>query len=220
MQGVLRHHVHGPLQFLSELSPPRLYKDAELCFDLRPGTPAEAWAKSWLAQYGLLGKRLVAFAPGALQAHKQWPLDAFKGLLRHLLYEYPEIAVLIMGAPKDTQLGIELCSQAPDRVFNVTGFSSISQSAALFQHVHLLVGNDGGAIHLGDAMGCKVVSIVPGIEYPDSIEPWHNKDLAIRLSIECAPCYSFTFCPLAHQRCMRDISVDAVLKKCRSVLKK
>lgn len=217
-RGELRHHVHGPMQFLSELSPPMTYADADLKFDLRPGILAQAWAKSWLAQHGLLGRRLVAIAPGAIQEHKQWPLQSFKLLLQRLLSEFPDLAVLVVGTPNDFELGVELRALAPDCIYNVAGESSITQSAALFEHVHLLVGNDGGAMHLGDAMGCKVVSIVPGIEYPDSIEPWHNKNLAVRLSIECAPCYSFTCCPLVHKRCMKEISVDLVFSKCQSVL--
>lgn len=216
--GLLRHHVHGPLQFLSELSPPRAYSDADLKFDLRPGNEAKSWAKTWLTQRGLLGRRLVAIAPGAIQPHKQWPLASFEVLLQRLLQHQADLAVVVMGTPKDRELGEVLCAHAPQRVFNAAGESSIEQSAALFAHVHLLVGNDGGAMHLGDAMGCKVVSIVPGLEYPDSIEPWHSKDLAVRWPVECAPCYSFTACPLGHQRCMRELPVDLVWTQCQRVL--
>ncbi len=47
-KGLLKHHVHGPLQFLSEMSPARKYNDSDLVFDLRPGHDAIAWASSWL----------------------------------------------------------------------------------------------------------------------------------------------------------------------------
>jgi heptosyltransferase-2 len=73
-------------------------------------------------------------------------------------------------------------------------------------------------MHLGDAMGCKVVSIVPGIEYPDSIEPWHNKSLAVRHAVECSPCYNFNTCPKGHKRCMTELPVGRVLQRCISVL--
>lgn len=216
--GLLRHHVHGPLQFLAELSPPRGYTDADLDFDLRPRADAHAWALAWLAQRDLLGRRLVAIAPGAIQPHKQWPLESFQMLLQRLLMQYADVMVVIVGTPNDRALGDVLCAEAPARVFNVAGESSIAESAALFTQVQLLVGNDGGAMHLGDAMGCKVVSIVPGIEYPDTIEPWHNKDLAVRWPLDCAPCYSFTSCPKGHQRCMRELPVDLVWSQCQKVL--
>lgn len=217
-QGLLRHHVHGPLQFLSELLPPRSYTNVDLSFDLRPDAEAQVWAKDWLIQHGMLERRLVALAPGAIQPHKQWPLDSFKILLRRLLQIYPDVAVVIIGTPNDREIAIELCAEAPDRVLSVAGDSSIPQSAALFKHICLLIGNDGGAMHLGDSMGCKVISIVPGIEYPDSIEPWHNKDLAVRWPVPCAPCYSFTNCPQGHRRCMVDLPVDLVWEQCQKVL--
>ncbi len=217
-QGLLRHHVHGPLQFLSELLPPRSYTNEDLKFDLRPDAEARAWARDWLVQNGLLGQRLVAIAPGAIQLHKQWPLDSFKVLLKRLLSRYPDLSVVVIGAPKDRELALELCGEATGRVFNVAGTSMVAQSAALMAHVCLVIGNDGGAMHLADAMGCKVISIVPGIEYPDSIEPWHNKDLIVRWPVPCAPCYSFTECPQGHRRCMVDLPVDLVWAQCQKVL--
>jgi heptosyltransferase-2 len=218
VSGLLKHHVHGPLQFLAELTPPRIYADGDLKFDLRPGAAAVTWAQAWLEKRELVGRRLVALAPGAIQSHKQWPKESFQALLRRLLSQYADVAVLVVGTPNDRPLGELLCAEAPARVFNVAGESSIAESAALLAHVLLLVGNDGGAMHLGDAMGCKVVSIVPGIEYPDSIEPWHNKELAVRWPVDCAPCYSFTSCPQGHQRCMRELPVDLVWSQCQKVL--
>jgi len=219
--GTLRHHVHGPLQFLSEISPPRKYNDADLVFDLRPGHDAVVWASTWLRESRLDdGKRLVALAPGSIQPHKRWPLESFKSLLVSLLSCYTDIHILVIGTPADKELGDVLTAIGLERVHNLAGITSIAQSAALLQQCQLLIGNDGGAMHLGDAMGCKVVSIVPGIEFPDSIEPWHNKELAVRHHVECSPCYNFVFCPKGHNRCMVEMPVARVLEKCISVLEK
>lgn len=217
-EGHLRHHVHGPLQFLSELSPPQFYRDEDLKFDLRPGPAAEAWAQHWIATQVKKEMRLIAIAPGALQPHKQWPLTSFQKLLSGLLARFADLHVVIVGTPNDAPLGQALIELAPDRISNLAGVTSIIQSAALLKHVRLLVGNDGGAMHLGDAMGCKVVSIVPGIEFPDSIEPWQNKELAVRWPVECAPCYSFTKCPFGHNKCMQLLPVANVFENCVSVL--
>lgn len=216
--GLLRHHVHGPLQFLSDLSPPLSYIEEELKFDLRTSADAETWVQAWMEQQGLGKQRLLALVPGSLQPHKQWPLEFFQELVLTLLQQYRDLHVVVLGTSKDRNLGDTLVAQNPERISNLAGVSSIDQSAALLKRVALLVGNDGGAMHLGDAMGCKVISLVPGIEYPDSIEPWHNKDMAVRWPVECAPCYSFTNCPQGHQRCMREIPVATVLSQCQSVL--
>lgn len=216
--GYLRHHVHGPLQFLSELSPAQSYTNAELEFDLRPDEKSLDWAQKWLVEQGLYAKRWVAIAPGAIQAHKQWPLSSFAALVHRLLDRYSDLSVVVIGTPNDHSLGELLSEISPQRVFNIAGISSISQSAALLAHAALLVGNDGGAMHLGDAMKCKVISIVPGIEYPDSIEPWNNQKLAVRWPVSCAPCYSFTSCPKGHNKCMNELPVDLVWSQCEKVL--
>lgn len=218
-KGFLKHHVHGPLQFLSELPSPQEYRDEELIFDLRPGESACRWASTWLLEHGLSeGTRLLAVAPGSIQPHKRWPLESFRSLLLSLLEHYDDAYFLVIGTPADKELGDVLNAIDPQRIYNLAGITSIAQSAALLQHCHLLVGNDGGAMHLGDAMGCKVVSIVPGIEFPDSIEPWHNKELAVRHPVECSPCYNFVFCPQGHNRCMTELPVERVLVNCMSVL--
>jgi len=218
-KGELKHHVHGPLKFLSEMVPPRLYRDEELVFDLRPGQSAIDWASGWLQQNSYnSGKRLLAVAPGSIQPHKRWPLESFKQLVDSILCRYEDIQVIVIGTPADRILGDALVDVAPVRVVNLAGVTTIAQSAAILQRCKLLVGNDGGAMHLGDAMGCKVVSIVPGIEYPDSVEPWHNKALSVRHPVECSPCYNFNTCPKGHNRCMTELPIERVLERCTSVL--
>jgi len=216
--GLLRHHVHGPLQFLAELPQPRSYRDEILQFDLRPGVDAENWAQSWLAMHLPEGAERLVISPGSVQPHKRWPMEKYIALCKALLAARPNAHLLIIGTRVDAEYGTSLQAIDPLRVHNLMGETSIAQSAALLARCQLLVGNDGGSAHLSDAMGCPTVSIVPGIEYPDSIEPWHSKALAIRHAVPCAPCYNFTYCPQGHNRCMLDIPVDQVLENCLRAL--
>lgn len=214
----LPHHVHGPLQFVNELKPGALYTDADIEFDLRPSDAAKAWAKAWMQDHVAPDRRLAVVAPGSLHAHKDWPLEKFVALARRLLAENPTLVLAVSGSPADSEKGDAIAAVDPMRTFNLCGKTSIEQSVALFAHCALVVGNDGGAMHLADAAGARVVSIVPGLEFPNSIEPWHNRDRTIRLPIDCAPCYSFTFCPKGHRRCMLDIPIEHVLGECRRAL--
>jgi ADP-heptose:LPS heptosyltransferase len=220
-RGLLRHHVHGPLHFLSEMKPPRQYADADVRFDLRPGEDAHQWAQGWMTEHAPFGEatRWIAVAPGSIQPHKQWPIDKYRALCVQLAEQHPSAAFVIVGGPSDAALGLQLQDALGSRrCLIVAGQSSIAQSAALLARVHLLVGNDGGAMHLGDAMGARVVSIVPGLEYPDSIEPWHNRHRAVRHAVPCAPCYSFTHCPQGHNRCMVDLPLEPVAAQCTAAL--
>ncbi|MFY9510927.1 MAG: glycosyltransferase family 9 protein [Rubrivivax sp.] len=216
-RSLLGHHVHGPMQFLREMKPPRMHDAADIRFDLRPGADAQCWAQDW-ARTHAIGLRVVAVAPGSIQPHKRWPIERFEALCRSLLDEFGDILLLVIGTPTDRELGQRLAALAPRRILNLAGESSIAQSAALLARCALLVGNDGGAMHLGDAMGARVVSIVPGLEFPDSIEPWHNADRAVRHPVPCAPCYSFSHCPVAHNACMRELPLEPVLHQCRRAL--
>jgi len=218
-QGLLTHHVHGPMQFLSELRPPVPYDDSDIRFDLRVPAGSDEQAAQLLHRAAPSGKTLVAVAPGSIQAHKRWPIGKFAELCRGLLAFDPGVHLLVIGTAADQPLGETLRALAPDRVLNLAGDTAIPVSAALLARCALLVGNDGGAMHLGDAMGCKVVSIVPGIQYPDSIEPWHNKVHAIRHDVPCAPCYDFLKCPQGHNRCMADLPVARVLERCLALLR-
>lgn len=212
------HHVHGPLQFAAELDPPLPYSDTDIRFDLRPSDEAARWAGAWVAEHVGPHRRLAIVAPGALHAHKDWPLDKFAQLVRSLRDRYPDLVVAVSGAPGDAAKGDALVAIDPDHIHNLCGAASIDRSTALFAQAALVVGNDGGAMHMADAVGAPTVSIVPGLEFPDSIEPWHNRDRAVRLPIDCAPCYSFTFCPKGHRRCMLDIEVNRVFAECARVL--
>ena len=219
---LLGHHVHGPLQFMKELQPPRAYAEADVRFDLRPAQTDHTWASEWLSSHASAGERTrwVAVAPGSIQPHKQWPIENFLVLCRNLADRVPDLAFIVLGTPADAALGARLQALlGAERCFVLAGQSSIAQSAALLARVDLLVGNDGGAMHLGDAMGAKVVSIVPGLEYPDSIEPWHNRHRAVRHLVPCAPCYSFTHCPEGHNRCMVELPVAAVQARCEEALR-
>lgn len=214
----LGHHVHGPLQFARELDGRTALIDADVMFDVRPGADAETWAAAWLDARGLAARRLVAVAPGAIHPHKQWPIEKFAALVQALAARHPDVHFLVTGTAKDKPLAAALVAIDPARVHDLCGASSVAQSAAMLRHCALVVGNDGGAMHLGDAMGAPVVSIVPGLEYPVSIEPWHNQDRAVRHPVPCAPCYSFTFCPEGHRRCMLDLPLAAVQAQCERVL--
>lgn len=214
----LRHHVHGPAQFMAELKPPVPYDEDDIRFDLRPSEAATTWALDWVAEQIGTGRRFTVMAPGALHAHKDWPREKYALLARALLDRYDDLVIVISGTSVDVGKGQELVAIDPARIVNLCGVTTIDQSIALFRHAAMVVGNDGGAMHMADAVGAPTISIVPGIEFPDSIEPWHNRDRAIRQPIDCAPCYSFTFCPREHRRCMVDIPVERVFEECARIL--
>ena len=171
---------------------------------------------SWREQ-DWAGKRVVAIAPGSLMPHKRWPLEKFIALGRELVRNH-HAKIVVIGTSLDKESGKCLAEEVGGDTLNLAGETTLSQSAALLEHCAFLVGNDGGAMHLGSAMRCPVVSIVPGIEYPGSVEPFFSQQLAVRHDVPCAPCYSFTYCPQNHNKCVVDISVHDVYEQCRNII--
>jgi heptosyltransferase-2 len=209
-RGMFVHHVQGLLQSVSETPGPNPEPISIVEFPLQLSAEADAWAERlWLHQEWT-GKRVVAISPGSIQPHKRWPLEKFIVLAKQLA-SLVDVRIVVIGTPKDRELGDAIVQSLGGSAHNLAGLTSIPFVAALLRRCQLVVGNDGGAMHLASAVSCKAVSITPGIEFPNSIEPWGSRDLAVRHPIGCAPCYSLTHCPQGHNKCMIDLGVESVL---------
>jgi heptosyltransferase-2 len=217
-QGLLPHHVFGSMQFFHELHPNKVLSDSDVVFDLRIPEESQIWVDEVWREQDLGSCLVIAVALGSIQPHKRWPLEKYIELCQELLADEPSRRFLLVGTPADRLLAGHFLACVGKAGIDLVGKTSISQLAALLKRCSLLIGNDGGAMHLGDAVGCKVVSIVPGIEYPDSIEPWKNREYAVRHEVDCAPCYNFLECPLGHNKCMTELPLSAVLESCRKQL--
>jgi len=218
-KGFLKHHVHGPLQFINEIPNARKpVHEHELAVDLRVSQAALDVAEKFANQNFPKRSILVGLGPGSIKIHKRWPLANYIELIERLSKMNEMIKFIVFGPPSDRKIAESIQLTLPTKVVSVAGVFSIEQAAALMGRCDIFIGNDGGSVHLADSMGAPVVSITPGIEYPDSIEPWNNRENSIRASVECSPCYNFNFCPKGHNRCMTEIDVTSVYSKVLDVL--
>lgn len=211
-----KHQVYAPIQSVSEslnINEPLIF---EFLLDIKD--TSKDWVETLFKKY-YIETPVVAVSPGSVQPHKQWPVEKYLELCK-LLTDNFDFKIILVGVEKDYHIG-EIISQAlNDKALNLIGKTSLQQSAAIFEKCVLLVGNDGGSIHLGDAVGIPVVSIISGIEYPNIIDPFNNAENSVRHKIECSPCYNFLFCPLGHNNCLKQIEVQDVYKKCSSIIKR
>ena len=210
---LFEHHVLGLIRGVREHPAFQESNDIRVEFPLTIHPDAIRWARDLWQDNRWTNRRVVALAPGSIQPHKRWPLERFSALCASLC-ESPDTHLVILGTPADEPLGQSLAQALKGRITNLAGKTSISQSAALLQRCALLVGNDGGAMHLGAAVGCRVVSIIPGIQLPGAIDPWGNTAFSVRHPVPCAPCLSFTHCPKGHNRCIKDLTESEVLNAC------
>ena len=169
-----------------------------------------AGAAAWLDAHHV-AEPFIALAPGSIWGTKRWP--GYAELVGRL-----EQPVVVVGGPEDRALAEVLVRSAPDRIHSAAGELPLRASAALLARAALLVTNDSAPLHLASAVGTRVVAIfgptIPGFGFG----PRGRADRIVELAgLGCRPCslHGPAVCPLGHHKCMRDLSVEAVLEVVR-----
>jgi len=169
-----------------------------------------ARARAWLGERGI-AEPFLALAPGSIWGTKRWP--GFAALAAAL----PD-RVVVIGGPEDRALGEAIVAAAPGRAWNATGDLSLRQSAALIERAAVLVTNDSAPLHLASGVGTRIVALfgptIPGFGFG----PVGADDTVVELEgLDCRPCskHGPQVCPLGHHRCMRELSVERVIRAIR-----
>lgn len=182
---------------------------------LYPGPAEERAVDALLAEHRAAGEPLVALAPGSVWATKRWPYYA---ALASLLSRRGRVVVI--GGADDSGLAHEIVATTNGAAIDATGRLSLLASAALLGRVSLLVTNDSAPQHLASAMDTPTITIF-GPTVPDfGFGPLAtDASTAGVRGLACRPCHPHgpPRCPLGHWRCMRDLSVDDVLRAVAAV---
>ena len=142
--------------------------------------------------------RYVALCPGAEYGPaKRWPY--FKDLAERM-----GVPAVILGSAKDQ------AAAAGIRGRDLTGKTSLDDAIRLIAGAEAVVSNDSGLMHVAAALGRPQVALF-GSSSPQHTPPANEQARVLWLQIECSPCFARE-CPLGHFRCMREISVEQVLK--------
>jgi heptosyltransferase-2 len=195
------------------------YFEAAASLEVRPdGGPAELFvdeaadhqAGAWLAAAGLGARPVVAVAPGAAHFTKRWPLKHWQTLIRALVSEGFEIAVL--GGPDDAELGRAVAAAGGDRVATAAGGFGLQQTAALLRRSVALVTGDTGVMHMATGVGTPVVALFGPTVRAFGFFPYRARAVVLERDLECRPCSSHgsARCPLGHHRCLTEITPDEV----------
>jgi heptosyltransferase II len=161
---------------------------------------------------GLIDGEFVALAPGSIWGTKRWPYYA--DLAAKLA---SRARVVVVGSKDDAALGEEIVQAVGPSgrpAVNACGKLTLRQSAALIGRAALLVTNDSAPLHLATAMGTPVVALFGPTVTEFGFGPLRAGDVALGVDgLRCRPCSAHgpPACPLGHHRCMRDLTVTAVL---------
>ncbi|MBI1861497.1 MAG: glycosyltransferase family 9 protein [Deltaproteobacteria bacterium] len=153
-------------------------------------------------------KRKILVAPQASLALREWP--HFPELVRALNDRFPFDTVTLVGPSTDSVTQYERLGA---RFENYFGRTSVTELCALIRSADLVIANDSGVAHLAGHFGTPVV-VLYGPGDPRYIRPAGNRVITIRdTDLPCSPCEkSYCRAPYGYQRCLRNLSVDEVLR--------
>jgi lipopolysaccharide heptosyltransferase II len=203
------------------------YFDAAASLGVRPdGGPAELFlhqdavraADTFLHQHRLGQDRtLVAFVPGAAHATKQWPEHHWHDLVG--LATGAGMDVVILGGPKERQLGGRRAAAGGEGVASAAGDFDFQGTGALLRRVRAAVAGDTGVMHLATAVGIPVVTLLGPTVGAFGFLPYQARATLLERDLACRPCSKMggAACPLKHHDCLDTIRPDEVLEALRKL---
>jgi heptosyltransferase-2 len=171
----------------------------------------EQAAESVWRQFGWSSREPVAVLStgGAYGAAKSWPAEHFLELSRRLVSAH-DLRVLFLCGPSERETVADICRQADHPRIQCLAEQkpSVGLSKACVHRARLMITTDSGPRHFAAAFGVPVVTLF-GPTDPRWSYNYAAAAIDLHLDVDCGPC-ARRVCPLAHHRCMRDLSVEHV----------
>ncbi len=164
----------------------------------------------------------IAFATGASQELKRWPVERFLETILVLLESDSGTHAILLGSGEEDRkrngkIFAGIFTLRPDlsvRVHDWTGQTGPDDLFALLEQSDLLVSNDTGTMHAAALVGLPVVCLsFANLFYPET-GPWGPGNVILYSRTPCAPCAPDSRC--LHPVCREDLdprTVAAVARK-------
>jgi ADP-heptose:LPS heptosyltransferase len=162
--------------------------------------------------------QFVALFPGGSIPERRWGASRFHDVARYLMSRGYGIAVV--GGKEDVTAGGAIVNGIPGGL-NLCGALSLPETAALLTRSALLITGDSGIMHLGYAVGTRVLALFgPGIE--KKWAPRSPRVAILNKHLSCSPCTKFGYTPKCPRdtACMKGISTQDVVNSAMELLNK
>lgn len=218
---ILKHEVERSLDLLRFIG--FTVKDDKL--ELWVSREEEVFAEQILKSGGVrAGGLVVAFAPGAREQKRMWPISNFIELGSWLKKEY-DAHILVMGGHGEESLGHEIRQRLGDKVIDLVGKTTLRQAGALMKHCSLFVGNDTGTMHLAAAAGIPVIEISCHPKFgapshsnsPIRFGPWRVPSVVLQPESTVSPCSDA--CSADQPHCINGVAAEQVKEAVAAQLK-
>lgn len=160
----------------------------------------------------------VGVFTGATVKERRWGTEKFAALSKALAEE--GLGIVFLGGPGDVQDSAEVKSGLDYKsVLDLTGKTSLMETAAVISVLDVLVSADTGLMHIAYGAGTPTVSLFgAGIE--EKWAPRGRRHSIINKHLPCSPCTEFGYtppCPYGVE-CLREIGVDEVKESALNLL--
>lgn len=148
--------------------------------------------------------------PGASYGSaKRWEPEYFAKIASALASKYD---IIIFGGKGEEEICAKISAileQSNIAHENLCGKTSIKELASRIAGLSLFITNDSGPMHIASAFGVKLVALFGPTNWVET-SPYSKNAKIVRLELDCQPCMKRT-CPLAHHKCMKELSPELVL---------
>ncbi len=167
---------------------------------------------------GIGSAPLILLNPNAsdLLPLRRWPPLRYVQLARRLLERYPEVFIVLTGAPAEATSNNQLADEVDsDRVIRLAGKTTLRQVLVLYMRSAILVTNDSGPAHFASMTPIRVVTLF-GPETPALFAARSPNATSLWAGIACSPCvnaYNNRQSVCRNNLCMQAITVDDVFNE-------
>lgn len=170
-------------------------------------------ARRVLLAQGVTGPFAV-LSPFTTRDQKHWPEERWANLAAALEKEFG-LTPVVLGGAGDRNKGQRLWETAAGRVIDLTGRTTLDESAAVVEGASLVIGVDTGLTHMSVAFARPTVVLFGATRpYLDAGTP---KARVLYHPYPCSPCRRRPTCE-GRFPCMHAIETDEVLRAVRSLL--
>lgn len=122
--------------------------------------------------------RYIVIVPSAAYALKRWPLNHWKELIQ----KNHDKKIVILAGPTDTFT--EELNRFPN-IVNLTGKTSLIESAAVIDRAQVIVTNDTGMLHFSEQLGKKTIALMGPAPFGF---PSRQSTVIMEKNLSCRPC--------------------------------
>lgn len=150
-----------------------------------------------LSEYQL--KRYLVVVPSSAYALKRWPMDHWKKLVER----NSDKKIVVLAGPTDI-FTAELNQFS--NIVNLTGKTSLLESAAIINRAQVIVTNDTGMLHFSEQLGKKTIALMGPAPFGF---PSRSSTVIMEKNLYCRPCSKHGQGPCVNpnfQQCMVDLT--------------